>query len=71
MQTSFVEIESNSTKSWRVIKTQVLKHLPGPGKGKKKRSEGDVRTGVTAEVTSKKKGVLGSFRETRWEEVTR
>ena len=44
-----------------MVRTQVLKHLPGAGKGKRRGSKGDVRGRV---------GVSGSLRVRRSEEMT-
>ena len=51
-----------------MVRTQVLKHLPGAGKSKRGGRKGDVRRGVTA------KGVMEKGRYVRvieWEEVRR
>ena len=40
--------ERNREKNWKMVGTQVLKHLPGARKGKRRWSKGDVRRGATA-----------------------
>ena len=41
-----------------MVRTQVLKHLPGARKGKRRGSKGDVRGGATARGTMKKGGCV-------------
>ena len=54
-----------------MVRTQVLKHLSGARKGKKRGSKGDVRRGVTARGDRRRRvGVSGSLRGRRLEEMT-
>ena len=41
-----------------MVRTQVLKHFPGPRKGKRGKSKGDVRRGATARVAIEKGGCV-------------
>ena len=41
-----------------MVKTQVLKHLPGARKGKSRRSKGDVRGRATARGAMEKSGCV-------------
>ena len=41
-----------------MIRTQILKHLPGAKRGKKGRSKGDVRRGATASGAMEKGGCV-------------
>ena len=41
-----------------MVRTQVLKHLPGARKGEKRRSKGDVRRGATARGAMQKSGCV-------------
>ena len=41
-----------------MVRTQILKHLPGARKGKRRRSKGDVRGGATARVAMEKGGYV-------------
>ena len=41
-----------------MVRTQVLKHLPGARKGKRRGSKGDVRRGVTASGVMEKGGCV-------------
>ena len=41
-----------------MVRTQVLKHLPGVGKGKRGASKGDVRRGATARRAMEKSGYV-------------
>ena len=51
-----------------MVGTQVLKHLPGARKNKRRGSKGDVRRGVTARGAMKKGGCI---RVNKGEEVRR
>ena len=41
-----------------MVRTQVLKHLPGAGKGKRGRNKGDFRGGATARGAREKGGCV-------------
>ena len=41
-----------------MVRTQVLKHLPGARKGKRRGSKGDVRGGATASRVMEKSGCV-------------
>ena len=51
-----------------MVRTQVLKHLPGARKGKSRESKGDVRGGATARGAMEKGGCV---RVIKGEEVRR
>ena len=51
-----------------MVRTQVLNHLPGARKGKRRGSKGDVRRGVTARGAMEKGGCVRVIEE---EEVRR
>ena len=53
-----------------MVKTQILKHLPGARKGERRGSKGDVRRGATARGVMEKVGMSGSLRGRRSEEMT-
>ena len=46
--------ERDRLKNWQVIKTQVLKHLPGAGKNKRERRKENVRLEATARKAMEK-----------------
>ena len=50
--------ERDREKNWWVIRTQVLKHLPGARMGKRGGSKGDVRKGATARGAMEKGGCV-------------
>ena len=49
--------EKDRQKNWQVVRTQVLKHLPGARKGKRG-SKGDVRRGATTRGAMEKGGCV-------------
>ena len=46
-----------------MVRTQVLKHLPGARKSKSRRSKGDVRRGATAREAMEKGGCVRVIEE--------
>ena len=53
-----------------MVRTQVLKHLPGARKSKSRRSKGDVRRRVTASGAMEKGGCVRVIEGRRSEEMT-
>ena len=53
-----------------MVRTQVLEHLAGAGKSKRRGSKGDVRGGATARGAMEKGGCVRSLRGRRSEEMT-
>ena len=53
-----------------MVRTHVLKHLPGAGKSKRRGSKGDVRREATARGAMEKSGVSRSLRGRGSEETT-
>ena len=53
-----------------MIRTQVLKHLPGAGKSKSRRSKGDVRRGAAARGAMEKSGCVRVIEGRRSEGMT-
>ena len=53
-----------------MVRTKVLKNLPGARKSKSRRSKGDVRRGTTARGAMEKSGCVRVFEERRSEEMT-
>ena len=53
-----------------MVRTQVLKPLPGARKGKSRRSKGDVRRGTTARGAMEKSGCVRVIERRRSEEMT-
>ena len=53
-----------------MVRTLVLKPLPGTRKGKRGGSKGNVRGGMTAKERCRKVGVSGSLKGRRSEEMT-
>ena len=53
-----------------MIRTQVLKHLPGARKGKRGGSKENIREGRLPEERRRRVGVSGSLRGRRSEEMT-
>ena len=53
-----------------MVRTQVLKHLPGARKGKSRRSKGDVRRGATARGAMEKSGCVRVIEGEKAKEMT-